>query len=119
MKNNIVIYLVISAGIFSGIFMTITKPMHLSIGWADLAFVFAGCSLGLIFVLGIQVLAGNHDAVRFFWNFFAMATAFLFGDGLAVLAISILQAKYPPESLLFLVATAGLATGLWVIHAIL
>ena len=80
------------------------------LGWNDLVFVFFGCLVAFLFVLGIQAVAGNNGALRVGWSLFALAAVGITCSGISGLAVALWRGGIAPYCFLFLVM--GIASAL-------
>jgi hypothetical protein len=82
------------------------------ISWGDIPFIFFGTALGLVFVLGLQILRRKSKWAHCGIRIFMPITLFVLGAGGVALAICTFRSAVIPASLFFLSAGAGLLVGL-------
>jgi len=83
------------------------------IRWDDLPFSFVGSVLGMIAVVGFQLLRRDEKYGR--WAFRAMGpiTAFVTASGVSAIGVALYSRQNGPAAWLFLSAGLGMALGLW------
>ena len=88
------------------------------IKWFDLAFSFVGSVLGMIVVVGFQLLRRDEKYGR--WAFRAMGpiTAFVTASGVSAIGVALYSGRNGPAAWLFLSVGLGMALGLWACWAI-
>ena len=84
------------------------------INWEDIPFIFFGCTFGVVFVLGIQILRRDSKWAHWGFHIFMPVALFVFGAGTAAVTIAAFAGDVIPASLLFLSAGVGLLIGLGV-----
>lgn len=106
---------VVIAGLFSG-------PGALEAGaaaqppikWSDIPFVFVGGVLGMIFVIGIQLL--RREPKRSKWALWLLGPASLYfvASGLSAVFLAASRGGVAPYAVLFLAVGTGTLLGVWV-----
>ena len=81
------------------------------IHWAAIPFVFLGGALGVLFVLGIQIIRSDPKYGRLGLRVSVPLSVLLLGTGLGALGMSGVSGELRPSSLLFLAIGLGLSVG--------
>lgn len=84
------------------------------IQWADIPFILFGCIVGLLFLLGFQVLIGNLKAAYFFWQFFALLGYFFLATGFSAFSTALFSVGLQPHAFLFLTIGIGVCLAAFV-----
>lgn len=83
------------------------------IDWFDLAFSFFGSVLGMIVVVGIQLLRREEKYGRWAFRVMAPITAFVTATGVGAIGVALYSGRKGPAAWLFLSVGLGMALGLW------
>ena len=81
------------------------------IDWLAIPFVFIGGTLGMLFVLGIQILRSDPKYGRLGLRVFEPLSVLLLGSGFGVLGVSGVSGEVGPSSIIFLAIGLGLFVG--------
>lgn len=84
------------------------------IQWADIPVILFGCIIGLLFVLGLQVLIGNLKAAYFFWRFFTLSGLFFLTAGLSAFITALFSVGLQPYAFLFLTMGIGICVAAFI-----
>ena len=76
--------------------------------WADLSITFVGCIIGLLLVLGFQVVIGNIKTAFYGWRFFVFCGLFFLAVGISALTTALFGVGLTPVSFLFFTMGAGI-----------
>ena len=79
------------------------------IGWPDLPFIFGGTAIGMLFVIGLQILRSNPKYAQWAILFMSSASAYFLASGLSAVVIA---GQISPASLLFVAMGSGATIGL-------
>ncbi len=76
--------------------------------WTDLSFIFVGCIIGLLLVLGFQVLIGNIKAAFYGWRFFVLCGLFFLAVGISAFVTALFGVGLTPVAFLFFTMGVGI-----------
>jgi hypothetical protein len=79
-----------------------------------LAFIFIGSTIGVIFVVGFQLLRKDEKYGRWTFRFMTPITIFVAASGVGALAVALYSGRHGPAAWLFLACGVGALLGLWV-----
>jgi predicted membrane channel-forming protein YqfA (hemolysin III family) len=88
------------------------------LGWGHLAFVFIGSIIGMILVVGFQLMRKDEKYGRWAFRFMTPITIFIAGSGLGALGVALYSGRHGPAAWLFLACGAGALLGLWACWAV-
>ena len=78
------------------------------IDWGSIQFAFIGCVIGIVFVIGIQILRSNPEYGRFAITGMLIASLYFVSSGVSALIIG---STFSPASVFILVTGAGALPG--------
>ena len=81
------------------------------IDWLAIPFVFIGGALGILFVLGIQILRSDPKYGRLGVRVFEPLSVLMLGSGIGALGMSGVSGELGPSSIVFLAIGLGLLVG--------
>lgn len=84
------------------------------LGWGDLAFIFIGSTIGMILVVGFQLLRKDQKYGRWALRFMTPISIFIAASGVGALAVALYSGQRGPAAWLFLACGIGAMLGLWV-----
>ena len=84
------------------------------LGWGDLAFTFIGSIIGMILVVGFQLMRKDEKYGRWAFRLVTPIAIFVAGSGLGALGVALYSGQCGPAAWLFLACGAGALLGLWV-----
>ena len=87
------------------------KASQPPIDWKDIPFIFFGCTLGCIFVLGMQIIRRDPKYGRIALRFFEPISIYCLGSGIGALILSKTYETLDPSSILFLIIGLSLYIG--------
>jgi len=85
-----------------------SQPPHV---WEDIPFVFVGCAVGLLMVVGCQALLRNFRAARFASLAFGAIGVYFLAAGAAAAIWGLVQFGAVPHAFIFLACGLGITTG--------
>lgn len=107
--QRILLVLTVIGGLFSGPW-SLESAAHSQppVQWTDIPFTLFGCLVGLLFVLGFQVVIGNLKTAYYGWQFFVLCGLFFLATGVSVIATALFTVGLSPEAFLFFTIGAGI-----------
>ncbi|WP_374035751.1 hypothetical protein ACES2I_08700 [Bdellovibrio bacteriovorus] len=81
--------------------------------WEAIGFIAVFGVIGMIFVLGIQVISKNFKGAYWGWMFFALNAVYMTSTGVSAAAISLTRGEFGPASGLFIAFGGGTGIGLF------
>ena len=81
------------------------------IDWSDIPFVFVGSAVGVLFVVGLQVLMGKQGPARFASWFFGIIGMHVASSGVSAVVIAAFRGGVGPSALLFTSVGIGTIVG--------
>jgi len=79
--------------------------------WDVIPFLFIGCVVGTVFVIGLQIVRSTPTYGRVALRVFEPLSALVLGSGLSALVAAFIAKDLGPASALFLAVGIGLAVG--------
>lgn len=93
--------------------LTATAAAQPPIEWPDIPFVFVGCLIGILFVVGFQLLRKDPSHSRWALRLFFPIAVWAAAAGISALLVASVRDGVTPSALLFLSIGAGLLVGVW------
>ena len=87
------------------------------LAWGDLGFAFICSAIGMILVVGFQLLRKDEKYGRWALRFMTPITIFIAASGVGALVVALYSGQRGPAAWFFLVCGAGALLGLWVCWA--
>jgi hypothetical protein len=84
--------------------------------WEDIPFIFIGCALGLLVVIGFQALLRNFRVARFASLAFGAIGVYFLAAGVAAAVWGLVQFGAVPHAFIFLACGLGITTGVALCH---
>jgi uncharacterized membrane protein YeaQ/YmgE (transglycosylase-associated protein family) len=85
--------------------------------WNAVLFAFVGSTIGMIFVVGIQVMRREDKYARWAFRFMGLVAAYIAASGMSALAFALYASRHSPAAWLFLACGVGAMLGLWICRA--
>ena len=82
--------------------------------WSTIPIVFFGAFVGLLFVVGLQLIRHDSSSSRWVLLLLGALSLVLVGSGISSFALSLLRANVEPSSVFFLALGVGAVLGAWV-----
>ncbi len=111
-RRKLVIISAVALGLLSGSSaLTPAEAAQRPIDWNDILFLLMGSVIGMLFVLGVQIVRRNPKPALIMIRIFEPISAYVLGAGLSAFVLSLVKNGIQPSGVFVAAVGIGLITG--------